>query len=179
MKWYLHPHGLEFSKWHPQAIARHIGNISLPQGEPNGALIGGNWRILPLEDLPPILGEADFINSRAVSVVDEGTSAYVTYEIGERPIEEVSAERLSKASDECRKRILAVVDETAQANMTAYAAADQFTQAQLQTYKDGLQWITQMRGTWRGLAEDRRKNIEGDQNWPSPPPDLIELAAQF
>lgn len=97
----------------------------------------------------------------------------------EQPIEEIIAQRLTQASEECRKRILAVVDETAQANMTAFAATGLFTPEQLQIYKDGLMWIGAMRGTWRDLANDRRKSIDADQNWPSPPPGLIDLAQKF
>lgn len=97
----------------------------------------------------------------------------------DKPDEEIIAERLQKASEECRKRIFAVVNDTAQKNMTAFAAAGLFTPEQMQVYKSGLMWVAQMRGTWRDLANDRRKNIEADSNWPSPPPDLIELSKQF
>lgn len=179
MKWYLHPQGQEFSKWHPRAIARHIGNISLPQGEPTEALMGEHWHLLPLDDTPPTLEEGDVVQARVFVIDEDKAKATVEYEIGERPRKEIIQERLQKASDECRKRIMAVVDETAQANMTAFAAAGLFTPEQREVYKAGLLWVAQMRGTWRGLANDRRKSIEADQNWPSPPSDLVELVKQF
>lgn len=179
MKWFLDPDGIEFSSWNTKALGKHFPNVSFGKTEPVEALEIEGKTLYPLIDEPVDLDEGDYIKSWSIQVDQDAGNARKVYEVAERPREEVIQERLEKASDQCRKRIMAVVDQTAQANMTAFAAAGLFTPEQREVYKAGLLWVAQMRGAWRGLANDRRKSIEADQNWPSPPPDLVELVKQF
>lgn len=78
------------------------------------------------------------------------------------------------AREECRRRILAVLDETAQLNLTAAAAAGTLPAAALETYRAGLQWIGAMRAAWPAVAGD-----PAGADWPPIPAGLTELAAQF
>jgi hypothetical protein len=68
---------------------------------------------------------------------------------------------------ECRALILAVVDETAQLNLNAAAAAGMLTTEQMAAYRSGLDWIHAMRAA------------QVDGNWPDVPPGVAELAEQF
>jgi len=87
--------------------------------------------------------------------------------------------RLAVASTECQRRIFGVADSTAQMNMASAAAANMLTADQMTAYQSGLQWIAQMRGTWRGLAADTSKDITADANWPTCPTAVVALAAGF
>ncbi|QAX31810.1 hypothetical protein ETW24_19125 [Leisingera sp. NJS204] len=68
---------------------------------------------------------------------------------------------------ECRERILAVADETAQMNLAAAAAAGALDETQLQIFRSGVSWIHAMR------------EAQADGNWPDVPPGVAELAAAF
>lgn len=93
--------------------------------------------------------------------------------------EEVLADRQSQARAECRQRILDVVDETAQINLAAAAAADLLTAEQSTTYVAGLQWIMSLRDTWQTLANDLNADIYDDANWPQPTQAMRDLADAF
>jgi hypothetical protein len=93
--------------------------------------------------------------------------------------EELLAMRQEWAKAECRKRILDLVDETAQINLAADAAAEVLTTEQLTTYKAGLAWIKSMRATWHTLAADVDADIYDDANWPQPTQAMRDLADAF
>lgn len=88
----------------------------------------------------------------------------------------VAAKEAARA--ECRRRILAVCDETAQINLAAAVAAGAITDDDLDTYRAGLAWVDAMRATWEGLAE-AGADIGDDANWPAVPDGVAELAARF
>lgn len=67
----------------------------------------------------------------------------------------------------CREKILAVVDETAQINLAAAAAAGALDAAQMAAYRQGLAWIHAMRAAC------------ADGNWPEAPADVVSLASAF
>lgn len=73
------------------------------------------------------------------------------------------------AKAECRKRIFAVIDQTAQMNLAAAAAADALSADDLATYKLGLEWISAMRAAWPTMPD----------TWPEVPAGVAELAARF
>jgi hypothetical protein len=83
------------------------------------------------------------------------------------------------ARAECKRRILDLVDETAQINLAAAAAAEVLTAEQLTTYKAGLAWIMSLRATWPTLAADADADIYDDANWPQPTQAMRDLAAAF
>ena len=93
--------------------------------------------------------------------------------------EEVLANRQSQARAECRRRILDLVDETAQINLAAAAGADTLTADQLTVYKAGLAWIMSLRSTWPTLAADADADIYDDANWPQPTQAMRDLAGAF
>ncbi|MCZ4270892.1 hypothetical protein [Maritalea porphyrae] len=95
------------------------------------------------------------------------------------PVEEEIEQRLVEAKAECRTRILAVMNETAQSAMTATAAATLFDEVQMSLYREGLQWINDMRSTWPELAKDRRKSIDSDKHWPKPSKALLDFVSGF
>lgn len=91
---------------------------------------------------------------------------------------EALAARQNAARTECRQRILAVVPETTQANLTAAAAADLLPPADRTTFAAGLGWIAAMRATWPALAE-AGTDPAADASWPPLPPGVAELAARY
>lgn len=93
--------------------------------------------------------------------------------------EQVLESRQASAKAECRRRILDLVDETAQINLAAAAGADTLTAEQLTVYKAGLSWIMSMRSTWPTLAADVNADIYDDANWPQPTQAMRDLADAF
>jgi hypothetical protein len=93
--------------------------------------------------------------------------------------EDLLAMRQDQAKAECRRRILDLVDETAQINLAAAAAAEVLTAEQLTTYKAGLAWIMSLRSTWPTLAADADADLYDDANWPAPTQAMRDLAAAF
>lgn len=93
-------------------------------------------------------------------------------------VEQDLALSMGDAKAECRRRILAVVGETAQINLAAAAAADQLTPEQRTTYVAGLDWIMQMRAAWPALAAFGA-DLTDDANWPAVPAGAAELAGDF
>ncbi len=179
MKWYLSPHNIEFSKWQPQAIGKHLDNVSLPEKEPILVLDNAKWTLYPLDDEPQTLDEGDYVKSRTIEVDEETGIATAVYETAERPRNEVIAERRVKAKEECKRRIYASINPTAQTAMTAYAAGGLFSDKEMVLYREGLTWIKDMRSTWPELAKDRRKSIDGPQNWPKPSKALLDFVSNF
>ncbi len=89
------------------------------------------------------------------------------------------ARRLNDANNECGKRIVAVVDPTAQINLAAAAAAGALTAEQMDTYRAGVAWIGQTRQAWPGIAADPTADIYDDANWPQPSAAMVALGAAF
>ena len=85
----------------------------------------------------------------------------------ERKAEAADAELAAQRKAECRARIFAVVDQTAQMNLAAAAGAGSLDEAQMAVYRAGLAWIHGMRAA------------KADGNWPDVPPGVAELAAAF
>ena len=92
------------------------------------------------------------------------TSKIVTAE--EKAARQETAAREARKA-ECRTRIFAVVDQTAQMNLAAAAAAGALTEAQMGVYRAGLSWIHAMRAA------------QVDGNWPDVPAGVQELADAF
>lgn len=92
--------------------------------------------------------------------------------------EEDLARAMAAGKAECRRRILAVADETAQINLAAAAAADQLTPEQRSAYVAGLSWIMQMRAAWPALAQTGA-DLADDANWPPVPAGAADLAGAF
>jgi hypothetical protein len=89
------------------------------------------------------------------------------------------AQRRVDAKAECSRRIRIVVDEVAQINLAASAAAGALSSAQMTTYQNGVAWIAATRTVWKDLADDGRVSITKDSNWPTPSQEIIELGALF
>lgn len=89
------------------------------------------------------------------------------------------SDRQEWARAECSRRILDLVDETAQINLAAAAGADTLTAEQLTVYKEGLAWIMSLRATWPTLANDLNADLYDDANWPQPTQAMRDLAAAF
>ena len=96
MKWYLHPSGQEFSQWKPQAIARHLGNVSLPVNEPLAKLSVGSSTLYPLTDDGPTLEAYEQVASRSFTVgVDTAVASYTTEN---KPLADYKEERKAEAT---------------------------------------------------------------------------------
>lgn len=91
---------------------------------------------------------------------------------------EALAARKEAARRECRRRIFAVADETAQMNLTAARAAGLLTSEQQTTHNAGLAWVAAMRAAWEPMAEASEDPLD-DANWPAIPAGVAELAALF
>lgn len=88
-------------------------------------------------------------------------------------------DRSGAAKAECRRRIFAVVDGTAQINLAAAAAAGILSSANLTVYQSGLGWIGSMRATWVTLAGDPSADLSDDASWPDVPAGVVDLANAF
>lgn len=82
------------------------------------------------------------------------------------------------ARAECRRRIVAVCNETAQINLAAAVVNGALSGDDLATYRAVTAWIADMRAAWRPLAETGRAPGD-DANWPAAPPGAAGLAARF
>ncbi|PYE80806.1 hypothetical protein [Pseudoroseicyclus aestuarii] len=83
-------------------------------------------------------------------------------------------------NDECRRRIVAVVDEAAQLNLAGAAAGDLLTASQVIVYKAGLAWITAMRGVAEAMKEPGdNRDPSDDAHWPAPSAEVVALAGAF
>lgn len=88
------------------------------------------------------------------------------------------SDRMEAARLECRARIFAVADATAQINLAAAAAADLLSAQDRADYAAGLGWIAAMRAAWQTLGQSGA-DIEVDSNWPEIPAGVAELADRF
>lgn len=86
--------------------------------------------------------------------------------------------RIEAAKAECRRRILAVADETAQMNMASAASAGLLMAEQMAVWQSALGWVAAMRAAWAVLVESGA-DLSDDTNWPDLPPGVAELAAAF
>ncbi len=82
------------------------------------------------------------------------------------------------AREECRRRITALINATAQINLAAAAAAGLLTKRQIAVYQEGLAWIGCMRAVWPDLAQSGADPGD-DANWPAVPPGMAQLADLF
>ena len=91
-------------------------------------------------------------------------------------------------SAECRRRIVEVADETAQANMTAHASRlarktaaqrDAEDEAFLVAYDAGLDWIAAMRAVVPALVADPDADFRADGAWPDLPDGVADVVDQF
>lgn len=95
MKWYLTPSNREFSEWKPQAIAKHLGNVSLPVNEPLAKLTVGTHTLYPLVD-DNGSPEPYQTSTRSITVgVDVATAVY-TYE--NKPLADYKAGRKAEVT---------------------------------------------------------------------------------
>lgn len=78
---------------------------------------------------------------------------------------------------ECRRRILAVMDETVQMNMAADAAAGRFDENARKAYGAALAWRDAMRARAREFRQGRPGDFTIDAAWPVPAPAVADLAA--
>lgn len=80
---------------------------------------------------------------------------------------------------ECRRRILAVLDETAQMNLAADAAAGRLGRADRSAHAASLGWRDAMRARAAELGAAAGADFTDDAAWPAPDARIAELAARF
>lgn len=90
---------------------------------------------------------------------------------------QVAAGRLAAAKAECRRRIFAVANETAQMNLAAVAAAGLMTAPDRATYAAGLAWVAAMRAACTAAA--KADDPSADALWPAVPDGVAALAARY
>lgn len=88
-----------------------------------------------------------------------------------------AADRAAAARAECRRRILAVANETAQMNLAAAAAAGLLTAEETRIYALGVGWVAAMRAACAGAAA--AADPGGDSLWPPIPEGVKALSARF
>ncbi|MDE4272949.1 hypothetical protein PXK58_00935 [Phaeobacter gallaeciensis] len=149
-------------------------------------------RVIPDElaaayDVHPV-AEADRPADQAGKVVEQNSlpdlidGAWVLgWAVRDMTAEELAAEQavaMAAGKAECRRRILAVADETAQINLAAAAGANLLTDEQRAVFTAGVQWIGQMRAAWPALVASG-VDLADDANWPTAPAGAAELADEF
>ena len=105
----------------------------------------------------------------------------MTFSLEIETADEVAAQvqeaRAGAIRAECRRRILAVMDETAQMNLAADAAAGRFDEAGGRAYGAALVWRDAMRARAREFRQGRPGDFTSDAAWPAPAPAIADLAA--
>lgn len=89
------------------------------------------------------------------------------------------ATRRAAIKAECRRRILAVLDETAQMNLAADAAAGRLGRADRAAYAASLAWRDAMRARAAELGAGTGRDFTDDAAWPAPDARIADLAARF
>jgi hypothetical protein len=80
---------------------------------------------------------------------------------------------------ECRIRIRAAINDAAQANLAANAAAGLLSKEQMQTYRAGLAWVSAMRARCADLVKVGEPAFRDDRLWPTCPDAVLTLAKEF
>lgn len=90
MKWYLTPSNREFSQWKPRAIAKHLGNVSLPVNEPLTKISVGVNTLYPLVDD----GSSPEPYQTAIRTITVGAdTATAVYSYANKPLADYKAQR--------------------------------------------------------------------------------------
>lgn len=92
-------------------------------------------------------------------------------------VAEAVAERVAAAKAECRRRILAVADETAQLNMTAASAAGLLSVQDRVTFAAALVWVAAMRAACAAAAA--APDCTDDALWPAVPDGVADLSDRY
>lgn len=98
--------------------------------------------------------------------------------------------RQMAAKTECRRRILAVVDEVTQMNLAhallseqarrgAGGGAPALTENEVATIRRMQGWIAEMRAACATATDDPSRPVDDAAHWPAPPEGLATLAARF
>lgn len=85
------------------------------------------------------------------------------------------AERALQIKAECRRRIYAVANETAQMNLAGAAVSGMLTPAQMEVYAEGVAWVMAMRAHCAALIADPGLAPA----WPEPSDAVRTLAAAY
>lgn len=93
--------------------------------------------------------------------------------------EQLIEHRMQNIKAECSRRIFAVVDQTAQINLTAAASAGRMTDAQMTTYREVLAWVDDMRAACLPLIVGDEADYLADASWPDVMDGIAELLAVF
>lgn len=89
------------------------------------------------------------------------------------------ATRRAAIKAECRRRILAVLNETAQMNLAGDAAAGRLDRADRSAHAASLAWRDAMRARAAELGTRARTDFTEDAAWPAPDARIADLAARF
>lgn len=102
----------------------------------------------------------------------------LTIKTAEDRAQEGKMARRNACAGECRRRIIAVVGETNQINISGAAAAGLLSEADLMIYTNSLLWIAEMRAAWAPLAASTA-DFTDDALWPPVPDGVRALYAGF
>lgn len=156
------------------APGRYATEIAPPATKPGEAAVwhDGGWTLVPDHR-----GETWFDGAEPVVVARLGDPA----EDDLTPVATVEPllPTAENVKAECRNRIYAVANETAQMNMANHAAAGLFDFGKRSAYLSALQWVAEMRGACRELIASADSAFTSDDAWPPCPPDAAALAANF
>lgn len=146
-------------------------NVSFP--EPIPAAMLADWGVVPVEEagLPPVQDGEVAVPRGTPELV--GGKWVLGWDVRAKTADEIAADK-DRARLECRRRILAVADETAQINMLAAYAAGKLTTDDAATFEAGVQWILDMRAAWPDVTDP-----SDDSQWPAVPAGAAELAAKY
>lgn len=80
---------------------------------------------------------------------------------------------------EVARRILTRASANTQMNMTGAAAAGFLSEDEMEAYKQGLIWVSQMRAKGAELVSNNVDDYFADSHWPVPSDAAVELAGKF
>lgn len=154
---------------------RYVTDIAPPDAAPGKANVFAQGRWFQVSDHR---GETWFDGDVAVVITAPGDPA----DLGltpEAPPEAPPKATADNVKAECRRRIFAVADDTAQMNMASHAAAGLFDAGKRAAFLAALQWVAEMRGACGVLIASADATFTTDDAWPPCPPEVAALAAQF
>lgn len=102
----------------------------------------------------------------------------LTIKTAEDRAQEGEMARRNACAAECRRRIIAVVGETNQINISGAAAAGLLSEADLAIYANAILWVAEMRAAWAPMAASAA-DFTDDAQWPPVPDGVRALFAGF
>lgn len=80
---------------------------------------------------------------------------------------------------EVEQRIRAVASTNTQINMSAAAAAGALSESQMDTFREALAWVSEVRVKGADLIEIKDSTFKDNAHWPEPTAAVVALVSEF